>query len=902
MMTEQSAPFWHHLPSDEAMQRLGVGSGGLTAADAQQRLERYGVNRLTPPKPRSALVRFVTQFDNLLIYMLLVAGVVTVLLGHFVDAGVIFGVVLINSIIGFIQEGKAEKALEAVRNLLSLKATVIRDGHRHTVLAEQLVPGDLVFLQSGDRVPADLRLVKIRELRIDEAILTGESMPSTKHVEPVREEAPLGDRHNMAYSGTLVTYGQATGVVTATGDGTEIGRISAMLAEVQTMETPLTRQMARFARGLTAAILALAVFTAVFGILVHDYPLSEMFLAAVGLAVAAIPEGLPAIITITLAIGVQRMAARNAIIRRLPAVETLGSVTVICSDKTGTLTRNEMTVQAVATRHRLYSVSGVGYDPHGGFSSAGQDEAPGDHPVLQELCLASVLCNDARLVAHNGQWRVEGDPMEGALLVLGRKAGLDPELLVEELPRDDIIPFESEHRFMATLHHDHAGQRSIYLKGAPEVLFSRCSHQRTESGDDPFERDYWLAEVEEIGRRGQRALASAVHAARPEQEALRFDDVAGELVMLGLVGIIDPPRNEAIEAVAQCGSAGIGVKMITGDHATTATAIATQMGIGDGRHVLTGADLDRLDDAALEARALDVDVFARASPEHKLRLVRALQARDQVVSMTGDGVNDAPALKRAGVGVAMGLKGTEAAKEAAEMVLADDNFASITHAVREGRTVYDNIKKSILFILPTNGGEALTILAAVAMGRMLPVTAAQILWVNMITAVTLALSLAFEAGEADLMRRRPRPPSEPLLTGFMTWRIIFVSVLMVIGTFGLFLWERAQGTGLEEARTVAVNALVIAEAFYLLNARFLTAPVLNRAGLLGNRYVLIAIVLVVGFQLMFTYLPLMQTFFGTAPIDAAAWARILVFGLALFTLVELEKALLRWLGGRKGLL
>ena len=577
-------------------------------------------------------------------------------------------------------------------------------------------------------------------------------------------------------------------------------------------------------------------------------------------------------------------------------------MTVICSDKTGTLTRNEMTVQAVATRHRLYTVSGVGYDPHGGFSSDGHDEAPGDHPVLQELCLASVLCNDARLVEHEGQWRVEGDPMEGALLVLGRKAGLDPELLSEELPRDDIIPFESEHRFMATLHHDHAGQRTIYLKGAPEVVFSRCSRQRTETGDSPFELDYWLAEVEEIGRRGQRALAIAVHAARPEQEALKFDDVAGELAMLGLVGIIDPPRNEAIEAVAQCRSAGIGVKMITGDHATTATAIAIQMGIGDGRHVLTGADLDRLDDEALEARALDVDVFARASPEHKLRLVRALQARDQVIAMTGDGVNDAPALKRAGVGVAMGLKGTEAAKEAAEMVLADDNFASITHAVREGRTVYDNIKKSILFILPTNGGEALTILAAVAMGRMLPVTAAQILWVNMITAVTLALSLAFEAGEADLMRRHPRPPSEPLLTGFMTWRIIFVSVLMVTGTFGLFLWERAQGTGLEEARTVAVNALVIAEAFYLLNARFLTAPVLNRAGLLGNRYVLIAILLVVGFQLLFTYLPLMQSFFGTAAIDAAAWARILVFGLALFALVELEKALLRWRDGRKGLL
>lgn len=900
-MTEPTNQTWHGMPAEEVLQRLDVERSGLSSAEAQQRLERFGPNRLTPPKPRSALARFLTQFDNLLIYILLAAGAITVMLGHLVDAGVIFGVVLINGIIGFIQEGKAEKALDAVRNLLSLQATVIRDGHRRTVPAEDLVSGDLVFLQSGDRVPADLRLVTVRELRIDEAILTGESVPSAKQIEPVREQAPLGDRRNMAYSGTLVTYGQATGVVTATGDHTEIGRISAMLAEVQTMETPLTRQMARFARGLTGAILALAAFTALFGILVHDYPLSEMFLAGVGLAVAAIPEGLPAIITITLAIGVQRMAARNAIIRRLPAVETLGSVTVICSDKTGTLTRNEMTVQSVATRHRLYTVSGVGYDPHGGFASDDHDESPADHPVLQQLCLASVLCNDARLVEQNDQWRVEGDPMEGALLVLGRKAGLDPELLAEEIPRDDIIPFESEHRFMATLHHDHAGRRTVYLKGAPEVIFSRCSHQSTEGGDTPFDPDYWLAEVEEIGRRGQRALAIALHGAPAEQEALRFDDVADGLVMLGLVGIIDPPRTEAIDAVAQCRSAGIRVKMITGDHATTATAIATQMGIGDGRHALTSADLDQLDDDTFTSCAQEVDVFARASPEHKLRLVEALQSRDQVVTMTGDGVNDAPALKRAEVGVAMGRKGTEAAKEAAEMVLADDNFASITHAVREGRTVYDNIKKSILFILPTNGGEALTILAAVAMGKMLPVTAAQILWVNMITAVTLALSLAFEAGEPNLMRRRPRPPSEPLLSGFMTWRIIFVSVLMVIGTFGLFLWERAQGTGLEEARTVAVNALVIAEAFYLLNARFLTASVLNRSGLLGNRYVLVAIALVVCFQLLFTYLPLMQGFFGTAAIDAAAWGRILLFGLAVFLLVELEKALLRWRDGQKGL-
>jgi len=900
-MIEQPKSHWHAHSAEHVLEQLGSRKTGLSDADVARQLAQYGPNRLTPAKARSGLARFLAQFENLLIYILLVAGVVTVLLGHLVDAGVIFGVVLVNGIIGFVQEGKAERALEAVRGLLSPQATVIRDGHRRTLPAEELVPGDVVFLQSGDRVPADLRLFTLRELRIDEAILTGESVPADKHTDPVHEDAQLGDRRNMAYSGTLVTYGQGSGVVTGSGDATEIGRISAMLAGVETMSTPLTRQMARFARTLTGAILAIAVLTALFGIWVHDYPLSEMFLAGVGLAVAAIPEGLPAIITITLAIGVQRMAARNAIIRRLPAVETLGSVTVICSDKTGTLTRNEMTVQAVATRHRLYEVSGVGYDPHGSFCSDGREEQPGDHPVLQELCRAAILCNDAHVLQKDGQWRVDGDPTEGALVVLGRKAGLDPTLLGEELPRDDVIPFESEHRFMATLHHDHAGQRYIYMKGAPEVLFSRCNLQRTETGDAPFEHDYWLAQVEEIARRGQRTLAIAACAARPEQETLQFSDVADGLVMIGVTGIIDPPRTEAIAAVAECHSAGIGVKMITGDHATTATAIASQMGIGDGRHVLTGAELEQLNDRELQEQVMQVDVFARASPEHKLRLVQALQACDQVVAMTGDGVNDAPALKRAGVGVAMGLKGTEVAKEAAEMVLADDNFASITHAVREGRTVYDNIKKSILFILPTNGGEALTIMAAVAMGTMLPVTAAQILWVNMITAVTLALSLAFEPSEANLMQRRPRRPSEPLLTRFMVWRILFVSVLMVIGTFGLFLWERQHGAGLELARTVAVNALVVAEVFYLLNARFLTAPALTWKGLFGNRYVLIAIAMVLFFQLLFTYLPLMQLFFGTTAIGWEAWGRILVFGVLLFVLVELEKTILRWRDGRSGL-
>ena len=900
-MQHQPTSDWHAQEADEILQRLAVEPSGLSAPEAARRLGQYGPNRLTPAKRRSGLMRLLSQFDNVLIYILLIAAGVTLSLGHLVDSGVILAVVLVNGIIGFIQEGKAEKALEAVRSLLSLQATVIRDDRRFSIPAEELVPGDLVFLQSGDRVPADLRLLNLRELRIDEAILTGESMPVGKRLEPVPVDAQLGDRLNMGYSGTLVTYGQGTGVVTATGDATEIGRISAMLEEVEHMSTPLTRQMARFARGLTSAILVIALLTALFGILVHQYPVSEMFLAAVGLAVAAIPEGLPAIITITLAIGVQRMAARNAIIRHLPAVETLGSVSVICSDKTGTLTCNEMTVRSLATAEHEYQVSGEGYDPHGAFSSASHDEQLHAHPVLQELCRAGLLCNDAALHRREDQWRIDGDPMEGALVVLGCKAGLDPLLLAEELPRDDVIPFESEHRFMATLHHDHAGGRWVYLKGATEVVFGRCRWQRGSHGDDDFDHDHWLAEVERIAMRGQRTLAIATLQVPADKETLQFADVESALTLLGIVGIIDPPRGEAIKAVAECRSASIGVKMITGDHATTATVIAAQMGIGDGQRVLTGADLDRLDDQALREQVMAVDVFARASPEHKLRLVQALQACDQVVAMTGDGVNDAPALKRAGVGVAMGLKGTEAAKEAAEMVLVDDNFASIGHAVREGRTVYDNIKKSILFILPTNGGEALTILAAVALGRMLPVTAVQILWVNMITAVTLALALAFEAGERNLMQRRPRHPSEPLLSGFMVWRILFVSVLMVIGCFGLFLWQRTQGVELEAARTVAVNALVVAECFYLLNTRLLTASALNRAGLCGNCYVLIAIALVLSFQLLFTYLPLMQTFFGTAAIGWREWLYILAFGLLLFLLVELEKTVLRRRQGPPGL-
>ena len=887
------AKAWHTLGTQEVFTELRVETQGLTEEEADKRRTIYGANRLPAAKRRSALMRFLTQFHNVLIYVLIAAGVVTALLGHLIDSGVIIAVVIINSLIGFIQEGKAEKAIDAVRNMLSAQATVIRSGHRYMVPAEELVPGDVVFVQSGDRVPADLRLFRLKELRIEEAILTGESVPVSKNTDIVQENSPLGDRRCLAYSGTFVTYGQGTGVVVETGSRTEIGRISSMLAHVSVLTTPLTRQLASFARWLTGAILIIAALTMLFGTLMRDYPLDEMFLAAVGLAVAAIPEGLPAVITIALAIGVQRMARRNAIIRRLPAVETLGSVSVICSDKTGTLTRNEMTVQAVGTSDDIIHVTGVGYDPHGGFSINGRDVISDRIPVLKELSLAGLLCNDASLVEKDDLWSVHGDPTEGALLVLGIKASLDPIMQASALPRTDLIPFESEHRLMATLHHDHEGNGFIYVKGAYEAILPRCQSQRSANEDLPLDNGYWLSMQEQFAASGQRTLAIAVKKTDASQQTLQFDDIQDGLVLLGLVGIMDPPREEAISSVAQCLQAGIQVKMITGDHASTATAIARQMGFALHNKALTGVELEQMDDVALQAVVEEVDVFARAAPEHKLRLVKALQAKGYVVAMTGDGVNDAPALKRADVGVSMGIKGTEAAKEAAEMVLADDNFASIAHAVEEGRTVFDNIKKSIMFILPTNGGEALTILAAIALGKMLPVTAAQILWVNMITAVTLALSLVFEPAEAAVMQRKPRNVKAPMLSGFMTWRILFVSLLMVAGTFGLFVWERAQGADIETARTVAVNTLVMIEIFYLFNTRFLTGRSFSVEGITGSRYVLIAVASVMVFQILFTYLPVMQHFFATSELSWSSWLRIIAVGVVVFVLVEIEKAVVR---------
>ncbi len=899
-----TAKNWHSKTPESTFEALDTSAPGLSTEEAKKRLEKYGANLLPEQRTRGLLQRFFYQFHNVLIYILIVASVVTAMLGHWVDASVIMGVVLINAVIGFVQEGKAENALKAIQKLLSPHAMVIRDNHQQKIKAEELVPGDIVLLQSGDKLAADLRLFQLKGLQIQESALTGESVAVEKTVNPVTLESVLGDRYCMAFSGTMVTHGQGKGVVVATGANSEIGRISTLVSEVKSETTPLLRQIAQFGHWLTIVIAVVAIAVFAFGVLLRDYSITEMFLAAVSLAVAAIPEGLPAIMTITLAIGVQRMAQRNAIIRKLPAVETLGAVSVICTDKTGTLTRNEMTVHNIITAENHFTVSGTGYDPHGVISlniknNSNHSTKVGavlseDNPVLTEALRAALLCNDTSLQQNNGQLVVQGDPMEGALLVAGLKAGLDIEMQAKQYPRNDLIPFESEHRFMATLHHSHTGESFIYLKGAPEQVLDICNTQRTDDGDQLLDKNYWLEQIENMAKQGQRVLAIAIKPTSNNHQELEFSDVKDGLTMLGMFGFIDPPRKEATKAVNDCKNAGIRVKMITGDHAATARAIARQLKLNNIDDVLTGQQLEAMSEEELRQQVLDVDIYARVSPEHKLRLVSTLKQHNLIVAMTGDGVNDAPALKRADVGTAMGINGTEAAREAAEMVLADDNFASIVHAVKEGRTVYDNLKKAILFILPSSGGEALIILVAVLFGfQQLPLTPVHILWVNMVTTVTLALVLAFEPPEQNIMQRPPRDAREPILTPYLVWRVVFVSFILMAGTMGLFLWEIKQGVSIEYARTVAVNTLVMFEIFYLFNSRYITASVFNWEGLTGNRYVLIAIAILILFQLGFTYLTPMQTLFGTAAIEWYLWLHIFLVASSVLFLVELEKYIVR---------
>ena len=886
---------WHALTVEETRKRLDTSiEQGLDAGEAQNRLQKFGPNRLPTGKKSGPLRRFLSQLNNILIYVLLGAGFVKAMLGLWLDASVIFGVVLINTLLGFIQEGKAEKALDSIRNMLSAEARTLRGGEPRMIPADELVPGDVVLLESGDKVPADVRLAEVRNLRTEEAALTGESVPADKATEPVSEQATVGDRESMAFSGTLVVSGRATGIVVATGSKTELGRINQMLASVSPLETPLLRQIKRFGYVITATIGVACVLIFAYGKWVKGMDFVSLFQAVVAIAVSVIPEGLPAVITITLAIGVQRMAQRHAIVRRLPAVETLGSVSRICSDKTGTLTLMEMMVVSAVTAESEYQVTGNGYSSEGEVERDGKAADTND-PVLTLMGRVSALCNDAQLFQAEGLWKVEGDPTEGALYPFAAKLGIDREAERKTYPRLDVIPFESEHKFMATLHQSGDGSEFLLVKGAPEVILEHCDRQESRDGKGtPLDRTRFAQAADKLAGQGERVLALA-WLASPGVTAgqLSAAQLPKNLVLLGLVGLLDPPRKEAIEAVKECQGGGIRVTMITGDHKITAAAIARMLGIGDGSTAISGAEIDAMDAATLQERVRQVDVFARASPEHKLRLVKAMQANRQIVAMTGDGVNDAPALKKADIGVAMGIKGTEVTKEAAGMVLADDNFASIAAAVKEGRTVYNNIEKAILYVLPTNVAQGLVIAVAIFVGFTMPITAPQILWVNMVTSVALALVVSFEPHELDVMRRPPRAVDRPILTGFGAWRVLFVGVLLLIYTLWAFFWMRGQGASDQLARTVAVNAITIGQVFYLLNSRYLIDSSLSLRAHLTNKYLPLGIGAVVLLQILFTYAPPLQSIFKTEAIPLRAWPWLFLGGLVFFLVVETEKLIIR---------
>jgi cation-transporting ATPase F len=886
---------WHAQSAEMVIAELDTDArSGLSADNAAMRQQQYGMNKITEHKGTGSLKRFLMQFHQPLVYILLAAVAVTLALEEWVDSVVIFAVILLNAVIGFIQESKALQAISALSKSVKTTVTVVRDGKKISLEAEQLVPGDVVVLQAGDKVSADMRLTKIKDLKIDESALTGESLPVEKDCATLLKDCVLGDRRNMVYSSTLVTYGTGLGLVTETGDATEIGKISTLITTTETLDTPLTKRIAQFSHILLYVILVLAALTVFVGWL-HGQPLIDSFMAAVAFAVGAIPEGLPAAVTIMLAIGVSRMAKRRAVIRNLPAVETLGSTTVICSDKTGTLTKNEMTVNDLWSAGHHLTTTGTGYNPEGGFYIQEKAANIGDMPSVLETLRAGSLCNDSSLHApstseeRSSQWSITGDPTEAALLVSAIKAGFDGESTDDE--RLDIIPFQSEYQYMATLN-VRDSQRLIYLKGSIESVLPKCSAMMNQAGE-PQEITTGLIELEakKMAARGLRVLAFARKFVDTETDSINHSNVAGDMEFLGLQAMIDPPRPEAIDAVAACHRAGIAVKMITGDHALTASSIAQQLGILDEDNTnssVTGQQLATMTPSQLVDAALQYKVFARVTPENKLQLVKALQSEGHVVAMTGDGVNDAPALRRADIGVAMAMNGTEVAREAADMMLMDDNFATVRDAVEEGRGVFDNLKKFIVWTLPTNGGEGLVILAAVMLGLSLPLLPVHILWVNMTTAILLGLMLAFEPKEAGIMVRAPHKPDAPIIDAILLWRIILVSSLLCITAFGLYEFELSLGASEAEARTVAVAMFVVGEAFYLFNCRSLEHSCFS-VGFFSNPWIWAGIGTMGVLQLLFTYLPIMNSWFSSAPISIDAWIRVFACSALICILVGLEK-------------
>ncbi len=892
---------WHQLHVDEVVRLLETDlSAGLSTPEVEHRQEEYGPNKLTEKRNTSAWQRFLLQFHQPLVYVLITATAFSAYLGQYVDALVIFAVVIFNAIVGYFQEAKAEKAIAALTKMMIAETTVRRDGHKHRIDATKLVPGDVVLLESGDRVPADLRLFQIRGLQIDESSLTGESGPVYKHTDSLAFDTVLSDRKSLAFAGTSVVSGRGEGVVWAIGDKTEMGRIARLITEAVDLVTPLTRKIAQLSRLLLWLILGLALLTAAVG-LWHGQKLIDIFMAAVAMAVGAIPEGLPAAVTVTLAIGVSRMARRRAIIRKLPAVETLGSTTVICSDKTGTLTENQMTVQEIYAGGEFYRVTGSGYESTGAIQRSGEKVILGHEHALRACLRAGLLCNDTTLIREDDGTRVQGDPTEAALIIAAEKAGMSHGDIHRELSRLDAIPFESEQQFMATLHRGKEGH-IIYKKGAVERVAGRCSTMLDASGtEQPIDREAVHAAAEQMATKGLRVLAFAQRKMATQEHELTHHHVARDLTFLGLQGMIDPPRPEAVQAVRRCRTAGIAVKMITGDHVVTARAIAKQIGLNGQLDInspvaINGRELDRVSDDRLPSIAEQTSVFARVTPEQKLRLVRALQACGHIVAMTGDGVNDAPALKQADIGIAMGIGGTDVAKGAADMVLTDDNFASIEAAVEEGRSIFDNLRKFIVWTLPTNAGEALILLTAIFLGTALPVLPLQLLWINM-TEPLFGLMLVFEPKECGLMERPPRDPRQPILTFPLFMRSAFVSILMLAGAFALFLWElHAEKGTLAEARTVVVNVIVMVEGFYLLNCRSLTRSTLS-VGLFSNLWLVAGLVAMIAAQFLFTYAPIMNRLFHSAPIGGEAWLRIIAIGVGVYLAVGLEKWI-RFAGSR----
>ncbi len=893
--TAQPRHAFHAEELPQLFAALDAHEGGLTTEEARRRLLRDGPNALTMSSGTSWLSKLVEQFVQPLVLVLIAAGGLSVFLGDYVDAGVILAVVVLNGVIGFLQEFRAEQAISALGKLIVTEATVLRDGALRRVKSEELVAGDVVALQSGDTVPADLRLLSVKDLRVEEAALTGESVPTEKTLHALPADTPLADRTNLAFAGSPVTFGQGRGVVVAVGNLTEAGRIAGLMARTKQLETPLTARIARLSQLLVWLILGMAAFLFAVEAL-RGRPLDETFNAAVALAVGAIPEGLPAAVTILLAVGVSSMARRNALIRKLPAVETLGSTTVICSDKTGTLTENQMTVTALVVGGVELELTGVGFDAHGELCREGKRVDAHVLPTAVDCLRAGALCNDTRLVETDDGIEVQGDPTEAALTVAARKVGLDDGAL-ESWRRLDVVPFESAHMYMATLHSspepEHPGP-VMYVKGSSDALLGHCVDMLGLDGSRlPLDVGAVHDEVAALAARGLRVLVAAKRSFAPGKTDLGHEDVA-ELTLLGLVGMIDPPRTEAKRAVAACQSAGVKVKMITGDHAVTAAAVASELGLAgardaDGRlRAITGKELATLGDVDLPPLADEVAVFARVSPDQKLALVRALQSRGHIVAMTGDGVNDAPALKQADIGVAMGKGGTDVARSASAMILTDDNFATIAAAVEEGRGVYDNLVKFIAWTLPTNGGEATVLLAAVIMGTTLPVLPVQLLWVNMITAVLLGTALIFEPREPGLMSRPPRPVDAPILGAALGIRTLLVSLAIGGATFGLFEWAMHLSHSEAQARTVAINTIVVMEVGYLFACRSLRLP-FSRIGTFTNPWVFRGATLMLVAQLLYTYTPWMNQLFHTEPIAFWWWGMMTLLGLLMFIASELAK-------------